>query len=267
MVAPLVGGHVASWLFGTSLTAQGAAFAAVGDLPAGVFWIVGLVLCAIAAWEIAGLRYIANNRVGVVEKLWSGKGSVPEGGIIALNGEAGFQAELLRGGLHFGYWRWQFRIHKMPLVTIPQGKIGYVYARDGEALMPSQTLGQVILCNNFQDARGFLGGEVSSPDHEAVRGQRGRQRSILREGVYAINVALFTVISEDMVYRLEAGGAKELKALVQWQNDLSEVDGVRSRDHWRPDPRRRTRSIPRRRRLSTAWGIVTVHDGPIAAAG
>ena len=46
----------------------------------------------------------------------------------------------------------------MPLVSIPQGKIGYVYARDGEALLPSQTLGQVIACNNFQDARGFLGG-------------------------------------------------------------------------------------------------------------
>ena len=62
------------------------------------------------------------------------KGSVPEGGIIALDGEAGFQAEVLRGGMHFGLWRWQYRIHKLPLVAVPQGKIGYVYARDGEAL-------------------------------------------------------------------------------------------------------------------------------------
>ena len=86
------------------------------------------------ACELAGLRYISNNRVGIVEKLWSSKGSVPEGGIIALDGEAGFQAEVLRGGLHFGLWRWQYRIHKVPLVTVPQGKIGYVYARDGEPL-------------------------------------------------------------------------------------------------------------------------------------
>ena len=103
----------------------------------------------------------------------------------------------------------------MPLVAIPQGKIGYVYARDGEALLPSQTLAQVIACNNFQDARGFLGGESTGPDREPVLGQRGRQRAILREGVYAINVALFTVVTEDTVYRLEAGGAKELKAVVQ----------------------------------------------------
>ncbi len=56
-------------------------------------------------------------------------------------------------------------------------------------------------------------------------GQRGRQRAILREGVYAINLALFMVITEDTVYRLETGGSKELKALVNWQNELSEVDG------------------------------------------
>src|SRR5437763_444961 len=142
---------------------------------------------------VLGVRYMPNNRVGVVEKLWSAKGSVSEGRIMALAGEAGYQADLLRGGIHLGLWRWQYRIHKIPLVTVPQGKIGYVYARDGEPLAPSQTLGCVIPCNNFQDARGFLVGEQVSPDQERFTGQRGRQRAILREGVYAINQALFYV--------------------------------------------------------------------------
>src|SRR5262249_44070974 len=106
--------------------------------------------------EGLGMRYIPNNRVGVIEKLWSARGSVSEGRIIALTGEAGFQPALLRGGLHFGLWRWQYRIHKVQLVTVPQGKIGYVYARDGQPLEPSQTLGRVVHCNNFQDARAFL---------------------------------------------------------------------------------------------------------------
>ena len=44
-------------------------------------------------------RYIPNDRVGIVEKLWSPSGSVTSG-FIALNGEAGFQPELLRGGWH-----------------------------------------------------------------------------------------------------------------------------------------------------------------------
>jgi uncharacterized membrane protein YqiK len=185
--------------------------------------VIVLGLALVAAWLT--IRYIPNQQVGVVEKLWSGKGSVPEGRIIALDGEAGFQADLLRGGLHFGLWRWQYRLHKVPLVTIPQGKIGYVYARDGESLPPSQTLGRVVPCNNFQDARTFLG-ETNGEGGEAARGQRGRQRAILREGVYAINPALFVVISEDAVYRLShLLGTREGQVVAGWQEQLNKVDG------------------------------------------
>jgi uncharacterized membrane protein YqiK len=38
-----------------------------------------------------------------------------------------FQPQVLRGGLHF-LMPIQYRVHIMPLVTIPQGKIGYVFA-------------------------------------------------------------------------------------------------------------------------------------------
>src|SRR5262245_15713756 len=127
-----------------------------------------VILGIIALFELMGLRYIPNDRVGVVEKLWSPKGSVGEGRILALAGEAGYQADLLRGGFHFGYWRWQFRIHKMPLVTVPQGQIGYVYARDGDPLIASQTLGRVAVCNNFQDARAFLNGPPGEPGTSAT---------------------------------------------------------------------------------------------------
>src|SRR6516162_7380973 len=92
--------------------------AALTDMPSALFWVVGLVVGVVLLSELAGLRYIANNRVGIVEKLWSVKGSVPEGRIIALDGEAGIQSELLRGGVHFGLWRWQYRIHKAPLVSV-----------------------------------------------------------------------------------------------------------------------------------------------------
>jgi uncharacterized membrane protein YqiK len=235
-------------------------------VPAIVFWVLATVALVVIGCELLGLRYIANNRVGIVEKLWSLKGSVPEGRIIALDAEAGFQAEVLRGGVHFGFWRWQYRIHKVPLVTVSQGKIGYVYARDGKALEPSQTLGQVIACNHFQDARRFLGGEAVSPEHEPVLGQRGRQRAILREGVYAINLALFMVITEESVYRLETGGSKELKALVNWQNELSEVDGfnpvVIGGLVEAPDPLNPGRNV-----VVDSMGIVTVHDGPSLPPG
>jgi uncharacterized membrane protein YqiK len=224
-------------------------------------WIgLGLVFVALIVVFLC-VRFIPNNRVGVVEKLWAPK-SLAEGHILALNGEAGYQADVLRGGLHFGLWRWQYRIHTVPLVTVPQGKIGYVYSRDGQPLQPSQTLGRVVDCNNFQDARAFLGEE----DKEATLGQRGRQRHILREGVYAINLALFTVITEDAVYRLDVGGRRELEAVVNWQKELREIDGfspvvigapIETRDPINPERKQAIDSI----------GIVTVHDGPSLPPG
>jgi hypothetical protein len=49
---------------------------------------------------LSGVRIIPNNRVGIVEKKFSGKGSV-KSGFIALNNEAGFQPQVLRGGIHY----------------------------------------------------------------------------------------------------------------------------------------------------------------------
>src|SRR5262245_24470150 len=229
--------------------------------------ITGLVLIGsafallFAAWLT--LRFIPNHAVGVVEKLWSAKGSVPEGQILALSGEAGFQADLLRGRIHFGYWRWQYRVHLCPLVTVPQGKIGYVYARDGQPLAPSQTLGHAVACNNYQDARAFLKGDEKSNR----RGQRGRQLVILREGVYAINPALFVVITEDAAYSLRSLLTKhELATVRSWQEDLAAIEGfapvvigqpVEALNPLHPEEPTMVDSI----------GIVTVHDGPSLAVG
>jgi uncharacterized membrane protein YqiK len=239
-------------------------FAQIADSLPGigwVFWLIGLVVAVVVACELLGLRYIANNRVGIVEKLWSAKGSIPEGRILALNGEAGLQADILRGGMHFGLWRWQYRIHRVPLVTVPQGKIGYVYARDGEPLRPSQTLARVVPCNNFQDTRGYLMGEQTSPEAEPILGQRGRQRAILREGVYALNLAQFIVVTEETVYRLDVGGQRELRTVVGWQAEMNQIAGfnpvviggpVECRDPLQPEKVLVVDSI----------GIVTVQDGP-----
>ncbi len=117
-----------------------------------LFFVGGVVLLALLFWWLT-VRVIPNDKVGVVEKLWSPKGSVTDGRIVALNEEAGYQATLLRGGLHFGYWRLAVPHSHRALVTVPQGQLGYVYARDGQPLPPSQTLGRVVDCNNFQDAQ------------------------------------------------------------------------------------------------------------------
>ena len=144
--------------------------------------LAGIVIAAL----LAAFRYIPNDRVGIVEKLWSSSGSVKTG-LIALNGEAGFQPMLLRGGWHV-LMPFQYRMHKMPLVTIPQGRIGYVFARDGQPLPPTQT--------HRQQCRRQLISRML-PAFFAAGGQRGPQRKILREGTYALNLAQFVVVTAE----------------------------------------------------------------------
>jgi uncharacterized membrane protein YqiK len=240
-----------------ALFAQNAFVDFLESVPLPVYLTFGVFLALqIAAWLT--IRYIPNDSVGVVEKLWSARGSVKDGSIVALNGEAGYQATLLRGGLHFGMWRWQYSIHKVPLVTIRQGKIGYVYARDGDPLPPSQTLGRVIESHNFQNAHLFLTG--------TSKGQRGRQRAILREGVYAINPALFVVITEDNVYSLGEHSDREAKMAQTWQKELAEVDGFDPVIIGEPievsDPLSNDHVIS-----VDSIGIVTVQDGPSLPPG
>ncbi len=241
----------------------------VGILGGWSAWLMATV--AIGAAVVFGLflfvwltmRFIPNDRVGVVEKLWSGAGSVPAGGILALQGEAGFQADLLRGGLHWGFWRWQYRIHTTPLVTIPQGKIGYVYARDGRPLTAGQTLGSVVPCNHFQDARAFLEG-----DDKAERlGQRGRQLAIMREGVYALNPALFVVITENAVFALmHTLTGQEKHAIANWQKELAATGGYDPIVVGRPMPAQDSLHVEQHEPVDSI-GIVTVHDGPSLAPG
>src|ERR1700690_2575686 len=121
----------------------------------GFLILVGIVVLIILFLiGLSGIRYIPNNRIGLVEKRWSLKGSV-KGGLIALHGEAGFQPQVLRGGLHY-LMPIQYVVHMMSLVTISQGQIGYLFARDGRQLEPTQVLASNVDANDFQDVEAFL---------------------------------------------------------------------------------------------------------------
>ncbi|MDR3482160.1 MAG: SPFH domain-containing protein [Burkholderiaceae bacterium] len=143
------------------------------------------------------IRYIPNDRIGVIEKLWSSSGSV-KSGLLALHGEAGFQPELRRGGFHF-FAPLQYRVHIHPMVSVTQGKIGYVFARDGIDLPAGQTLAENSTVGDFRDVRAFLEGG----------GQKGPQRKILREGTHIINPALFVVMTEEATYSLSLDGQEK----------------------------------------------------------
>ena len=87
-----------------------------------ITWL-GAIVALLVVFRLSNtVRYIPNNRVGSPERRWSFGGSLDKG-LIALEGEAGFQPHVLRGGWHF-LVPFQYRVHVVPLVTIPQGKIG-----------------------------------------------------------------------------------------------------------------------------------------------
>src|SRR5438552_273524 len=160
-------------------------------------FLLGGLGVLVVLFFLAGIRFIPNNKVGIVEMRISPKGSLDKG-VIALNGEAGFQPGMLRGGLHY-LLPIQFDVHIVPLVTIPQGKIGYVYARDGQPLPASQVLATNASASDFQDVTEFM----------KKGGQRGPQRKIVREGTYALNLAQFVVITEERLYYLPLEKSEE----------------------------------------------------------
>jgi uncharacterized membrane protein YqiK len=147
------------------------------------------VICSVLAalafiWFVLWLctRFIREDESGLVIKRF-GPALSPDR-IIASSGEAGFQARMLAPGWHFGLWRWQYKVQRVPLVSVSPGDIGLVVAADGAQVPPDRILGRVVPCDDFQDAEAFL----------KNGGERGRQLGFLRAGAYRINPALFRVI-------------------------------------------------------------------------
>lgn len=141
--------------------------------------------------RVFGVVFVPETAVGLVNKRFVlvGKNkTLPDGSLVALNGEAGLQADTLAPGIHFGFWPWQYGITLQPFVTIPQGQIGIVEARDGKAMKSGRVLAHDVACDTYQSARLFL-------QHG---GERGPQISIIPPGTYRINTALFSLKSTPM---------------------------------------------------------------------
>ena len=192
-----------------------------------------LLIVLLAAVLRGSYVYIPNTHYGIVERRWSARRTREPFGPMALNGNAGFLPEVIRGGWHT-LAPFKYVVHKRPLIGIDQ--IAYLVARVGRPLESGQALAEWPHDVAVDDARAFLDGG----------GQAGPQRRILRSGTYAINTALFAVITEDEIFHLDAGKKDD----AQFQATL--ID----RDAFRP-------IVIKDDRI----GIVTVQDGPALQHG
>lgn len=137
-----------------------------------------------------GVVIVPEDRIGLVTKKFVlfGKQQLPEGRIIATEGEAGFQAQTLPPGVYFGKWIWQYDITFQPFTIVPTGQLGLVLAKDGKELETGSVLGRKVDCDSFQDAEAFL----------KNCGRKGRQTAIITPGSYRINTFLFTIEFTEM---------------------------------------------------------------------
>src|SRR4026209_2375057 len=138
-----------------------------------------------------GLVIVPEDKIGLVTKKFVlfGKQELPEGHIIAIDGEAGFQAQTLPPGVYFGRWIWQYAITFQPFIVIPTGKIGLVMAKDGAELETGRILARKVECDTYQSAEAFL----------KNGGRKGRQTDIIAPGSYRINTLLFDVEVTDLI--------------------------------------------------------------------
>ena len=153
-----------------------------------------LILLVGYRWVLAlcGVILVPDDSVGVVTKRFViiGKNRrLPAGRIIALNGEAGYQADTLPPGLHMGMWPWQYQVELVKFCTVPPGKVGCVEACDGKPLPSGRIVAQLVTCDSFQDARAFL----------ESGGQRGPQMGMIPPGTYRLNTLLFSVTLTDAI--------------------------------------------------------------------
>ncbi len=160
------------------------------------FWWIGLILLALIFYKFVlrvffGMVIVPENRIGLVTKkfvLFGKHKELPDGRIIAVLGEAGYQARTLAPGLYWFMWPWQYSVQFHPFTVVPEGKIGLVLSNDGVELPTGNILGRKVESDNFQDAKKFL----------ETGGQKGRQTSILTPGTYRINNYAFTITIADM---------------------------------------------------------------------
>ena len=89
--------------------------------------VVILLLCYRWVLALCGIILIPDDSVGVMTKkfvIFGKNRRLPAGRIVALNGEAGYQADTLPPGLHLGLWPWQYQVDLVKFCTVAPVLIG-----------------------------------------------------------------------------------------------------------------------------------------------
>ena len=154
-----------------------------------VLIVVGVAVLIVVLALLRSLHSIGAAEVGLVTKRLGKRLGGDQ--LVALNGEAGYQAELLMPGLRFKLWP-LFGVERYPWVQVAPDHVGLVIAQVGQSL-PTGAKSAVYKdeFGGFSDLRAFL----------ANGGERGVQRPVLPPGSTApIHPVGFVVITSDRTF-------------------------------------------------------------------
>ena len=156
---------------------------------------VVLLIIVVITLVLKSIYSIGPTQVGLVRKRFGA--SLPEDNPVALNGEAGYQADLLMPGLRFKFVL-VYAVTKHPWVQVPAGQIGIVVAQIGHPLpIGAKSAVYTEAFGNFTNLRLFV--EGAGP--RRIKGEKGVQRPVLPPGTLApIHPVAFLVITKPMVY-------------------------------------------------------------------
>jgi hypothetical protein len=160
--------------------------------PITPFLFSGSIIFLLIFLILPSIRMIGPTEVGLVTKRFGFK-KLSKDNVIAFNGEAGYQSELLMPGWRFKFWL-IYKVDKYPWIQIPAGEIGVVIAQVGSSL-PTGAKSAVDKkgFGNFTDLRIFI----------ENGGQKGVQRRVLSPGqTLPIHPVGFLVITKKNVYGL-----------------------------------------------------------------
>ena len=129
---------------------------------------------------------VESNEIGLLNRIYMAE-DLPAGRIIGLEGQKGPQAKILGPGFHLmPFVQVLYDVETENVMTVPEGHVGFVVAKDGQPLRDGQFIADKWV-GNFED---MLKAEHFLSDGQ---GQKGPQLDVLRPGTYRLNPYLFDV--------------------------------------------------------------------------
>jgi len=168
---------------------------------------------------------VGPDEVGIVAKKFGG-GELPDGRIVGVKGENGFQASVLMPGWHLWYWKWQYDITKVKDTELKPGMVGIVVAKDGISLPDGE-----IYAPQWKEPDKMINDAVYFLTDG--KGFKGPQLTVLQPGKYKINSKLFEV-KQVPATNVKAGTVAVIKSNVG--QIVASDDGLVERDQrgiWR----------------------------------